>query len=117
MVFGIVDFKADGQRYFAKGNWTYNIGADKSEEVVGADGVHGFSEKPQAPFIEGVITDQSDLDLKKLLTLKNATVTLSLRNGKVVVLRQARYAGDGNVTTEEGEIEARFVGLSGEEVK
>lgn len=114
---GLIEFKANGQLYSAKGSWTYNLGKPKREMVVGSDAVHGHKELPQVPFIEGTITDRSDLSLPALLGLKEATVTLSLANGKVIVLRDAIFAGDGNVTTEEGEIEARFEGMSADEIR
>jgi hypothetical protein len=114
---GIIEFKANGELYSAKGSWTYNLGRPKREAVVGSDSVHGYKEMPQAPKIEGAITDRSDLDLSALLTLKDATVTLSLANGKIIVLRDAFFDGDGNATTEEGEIEVSFSGLSAEEVR
>lgn len=114
---GIIEFKANGELYSAKGNWTYNLGRPKREAVVGSDSVHGHKEMPQAPKIEGAITDRTDLDLNALLTLQDATVTLKLANGKIVVVRDAFYDGDGNVTTEEGEIEVSISGLSAEEVR
>ena len=113
---GVIQFKANGQQYKAKGEFTYNLGVAKREAVVGADEVHGFSEKPQAPKIEGMITDNDELDLKAFLGLRDATVTLSLANGKTVVLRNAFYAGDGDVTTDEGEIQVLFHGTSAEEI-
>lgn len=113
---GLLFVKANGEQLRAKGSWTYNAGQAKREGVVGADQVHGFKEMPQIPFIEGNITDSAELDLVALLNTKNATVTLELANGKVFVLRDAWWAGSGNVTTEEGEIEGRFEGISGEEV-
>ena len=42
---------------------------------------------------------------------------MELANGKVVLLRDAWYAGEGNVGTEEANIQVRFEGLSGEEIK
>lgn len=114
---GIIFLKVDGQLYRAKGSFTYNIGAPKRDAVVGHDQVHGYKELPQVPFIEGVITDDSEISLEALLLVQDATVTLELANGKIAVLRDAWYAGEGSVTTEEGEIEARFEGLSGEEVR
>lgn len=113
---GLIGIQVDGQIYDAKGSFTYNLGRPKREAIIGSDGVHGYKETPQVPFIEGAITDSSDLDLNKLLTLKDGTVTLSLANDKVVVLRGAYYAGDGEVTTEEGEIGVRFEGTGAEEV-
>jgi hypothetical protein len=114
---GIIEVKANGELYSAKGSWTYNLGVPKREMVIGSDSVHGHKELPQEPMIEGVITDRNDLDVKTLLSLEAATVTLSLANGKVIVLRDAVFTGDGNVTTEEGEIAAKFSGLSAEEIR
>lgn len=114
---GIIEVKANGQQYLAKGSWTYNLGVAKRDIVLGSDGVHGYKELPQEPMIEGAITDSVDLDMKTLLSLKDATVTLSLANGKIIVLRSAFFSGDGNATTEEGEIAAKFSGKSAEEIR
>lgn len=114
---GMIEVKANGQLYSAKGSWSYNLGLPKRDIVVGSDAVHGYKELPQEPYIEGVITDNADLSLKTLLELKEATVILSLANGKVVVLREAFFSGDGTVTTEEGEIAAKFSGSSADEVR
>lgn len=114
---GIIEVKANGQLYSAKGSWTYNLGIPKRDIVLGSDSIHGYKELPQEPMIEGVITDNVDLDLPTLLSITQATVTLQLANGKIIVLRDAFFSGDGNVTTEEGEIAAKFSGLSAEEVR
>lgn len=114
---GIIFFKINGQQYKAKGEFTYNLGRPKRETVVGAEGVHGYKETPQAPFIEGEITDSRNLSLEALVTAKGATVTLELANEKVIALRDAFYAADGNASTEEGNIEVRFEGASAEEVR
>lgn len=113
---GIIQFKADGQALQAKGSFTYNIGVPKRELVVGHDGVHGYKELPQAPRVEGTITDQAELDLQALLESNDVTIVLELANGKIFVLRNAVYVADGNVTTEEGEIEIMFEGESAEEI-
>lgn len=113
---GIIFVKVDGEQFRAKGNWTYNLGKPKRKMIEGSDSIHGFSEMPQVPFIEGVITDSDDLNVEALLLVRDATVTLELANGKIVVLREACFAGDGNGSTEEGEIEARFEGIEAEQV-
>jgi len=114
---GQIFVKANGALYDAKGSFTYNLGIAKREAIVGADKVHGFKEMPQVPYIEGEFTDRTSLDLKTLLSLRDATVTLELANNKTIVLRDAWFAGDGNVQTEEGNIAVRFEGLSGEEIQ
>lgn len=114
---GIIFFKVDGELFQAKGEFTYNLGIAKREAVVGQDATHGFKETPQVAMIEGSITDSDELDLEAFLNIRDATCTLELANGKIVVLREAFYAGDGNVTTSEGEVEVRFEGIKGEEVR
>jgi hypothetical protein len=114
---GILYLKIDGTIYDAKGNFTYNLGKPKREAVVGSDAVHGYKETPQVAYIEGEITDSANLNLEQLVTLDDVTATLELSNGKVFVLRNAWYAGEGNVQTEEANIQLRLEGKSGEEIR
>ncbi len=111
---GLISVQTNGEVQDAKGSWSYNLGRAKREPIIGADRPHGYTEKPQVGFIEGVITDRGTLDLEKLVTLSGATVTLEAANGKVICLRDAYYAGEGTVTTEEGEIAVRFEGYAEE---
>lgn len=113
---GVIELKANGAVYAAKGSFSYNLGRPKRDSVMGHDTMHGYKELPQPGFIEGTITDSSEISLETLVTLKDATVTLSLANGKIIVLRDAVFTGEGTGTTEEGEIAARFEG-KGEEVR
>ena len=117
LVGGIIEVKINGEIQNAKGSFKYNIGAAKNEPIVGSDRVHGFKSLPQASKIEGEITDRADLNLEDIVNLKDATVTLSLANGKVISLKDARYTGEGDVETEEGNIAVMFNGLSCEEIK
>ena len=113
---GIINIKADGDLLEAKGNWTYDLGAPQREAVAGAGRVHGFKETPKPAFVEGAITDRQGLDVKRLQNIEDATVVLELANGKTIVLRDAWYAGDGQGSTEEGELNVRFESEEGEEV-
>ncbi|XFB06347.1 phage tail tube protein [Azotobacter salinestris] len=114
---GTISIKVDGEIYNAVGNFTYNLGQPLRAGLVGPDGVHGYSEMPQIPFIEGEIRDRREISLETLQNLTDATVTLELANGKVVVLRNAWYASEGTFNTEEGNGAFRFEGLSGEEIR
>lgn len=109
--------KVDGIQYDAKGEFTYNLGIPKREADIGPDQVHGYKELPQVPFIEGEFVDARDLDLTALQNITDATVTLQLANGKTIVLREAWYAADGNVSTDEANIQVRFEGKSADEIK
>lgn len=114
---GIIRIKADGQQYNAKGEFSYRVNPVKREMIVGSDQVHGFKEDPQVPYIEGAITDRSNISLEAIQSIVNATITLELANNKIIVLREACYASEGVVSTGEGEIEARFEGIDGEEIR
>jgi hypothetical protein len=113
---GTIQLAIDGEIQDAAGSFSYNLGQPKREALVGHDRVHGFKELPQAPFIEGEITDRGTLDLAALLNSTDVTVTLSLANEKVVVLREAFFSGEGTVSTEDAKIAVRFEGISAEEV-
>lgn len=112
---GIISVKVNGKIHQAKGAFTYNPGKPKREAIIGSDGQHGFKETPQAGFIEGEFTDEQALDVPNLVTLQNVTVIIYLANGKMFVLRNAYYAGEGTTSTDEGNIGVRFEGR-GEEV-
>lgn len=114
---GILFLKVDGELFQAKGEFTYNINKVKRESVVGVDAVHGFSETPKAIYFEGAITDSDELDLQAFQTIRDATATLELANGKVIVFREAFYAADGDVTSSQGEIQVRFEAIDGEEIR
>ena len=117
IIAGKISFKIDGTIYPAKGSFKCNPGRDKKEMIVGSDGVHGAKSMPQVPFIEGKITDRAALDIEKLLDSDDVTATVELANGKVFALYGAVYAADGSLDTEEGEIDLRLEGLSGEWIK
>ncbi len=113
---GTLHLKVSGVIHNAKGNFTYGLGTAKRETIIGADGVHGYKEEPQAPFIEGAITDRGDLNLKKLAQADGELITLELANGKTIALSSAWFSGEGTASTEEGEIPVRWEGLHAEEV-
>lgn len=113
---GMIQFQVGGIVQDAKGSFSYNLGRPMREALVGSDGVHGYTEKPQVAFVEGEITDRGNLDLAALTAVTGETVTLELANGKVIVLRDAWFAGEGTGNTEEGNIAVRFEAKSGEEI-
>ena len=117
LIAGILEFKVNGEIQNAKGNFTYNLGKHKRDAIIGPDRTHGFKALPQVAFIEGEITDRSDLNVEQFLNITNATLTLGLANGKVIVLKEAWFASEGNVQTEEANIAVRFEGISAEEVR
>ncbi len=114
---GLIQVQTNGEIQDAKGSFSYNLGAPKRDAIVGSDAVHGYKETPQIAFIEGAITDRQTLDLRAMVTAINATVTLTLGNNKVIVLRDAWFAGEGTASSEEeAEIPVRWEGANAEEI-
>jgi hypothetical protein len=105
---GILTLRENGIAHSAKGEFSYNLGVPKRTSIVGMDTVHGFKEEPQVGFVEGEITDHVGVDLKKLCAGEGLTITLELANGKVIVLTEAWYAGEGTVSTGEANIAVRY---------
>lgn len=114
--YGIRTLKINSDVLDVVGNVSYNLGRPIREGKVGADRVHGYSEKPQIPFLEGEIRDRGDRKLKTVLDVTGATVTCELLNGKVIVLRDAWFAGEGTGNSEEGNIAFRFEAMRAEEI-
>lgn len=111
---GTIFVKADGVALQAKGSWTIQPGTPEREMIAGADGIHGFKEMPRAPVVSGQITDSSELDVKALFNLTDASIVIELSNGKVFSLENSAYTGSAESTTEEGEISVEFSGLKGQ---
>lgn len=111
---GIIEIVADGVRIAAKGSFTYNLGIPQKTSVIGAEEPLGYTEAAKAAYIEGETVHLSELDLAALVRMNNATVDLTLPNGRVFVMREAFYAGDGEGSTEEGAVKVRFESKSAE---
>ncbi len=115
---GTIELKIDGETYLAKGSFTYGLGKAMRETILGHDKVHGFKELPSIPFIEGEITDDGSFRMDRLGNVTNSTITLSLGNAKIMVLRNAWITNSDGLTgsSEESNVSVRFEGKSMEEV-
>jgi hypothetical protein len=113
---GLRALNIDGTRFDVVGNIGYQLGERVLEELIGADGPHGFKETPGTPLMEFEVRDSGSLDVKALTTSENVTVTAELSNGKTLVLRNGYQALQSEQGTEEGIIPVRFVGASCEEI-
>lgn len=105
---GVKQVMINGEVVLAKSGVSYSLGGDKFETVMGLDRFHGLKVTRTPAFMEITITDSDTFDLQGLVKLTDATVTAELENGKTIKLGHAAYASDGQVSAEEGEIEARF---------
>lgn len=116
---GRVFLSIDGNRVEVRGNVTSNIGQTAMRETVtGVDRVHGYTEKPVAPFIQCDLTEKPEYSLTEINKITDTTVTAELADGRSLVLRNCWHVGEVERNSEEGSLgSVRFEGISGEELK
>jgi hypothetical protein len=113
---GIAFLKVDGAQYPLKGNFVVSPSEVERNGIAGQDGVHGYSEMPRVPFIEGDVSLVPELSMEDVQNVINATVTAELANGKVYVLRRAFCKSALELQSAEGQVRVRFEGHSCDEV-
>lgn len=113
---GVVEITANGKVIKLAGKLSSNVGNPKKEAKVGQDSVHGYSELPQVPFIEGEGRMLQGDSIEDLNTITDATVIAKFASGKVIMLSEAWNASEGTYDSEEGSIPFRFEGMRGKEV-
>lgn len=110
---------ADGnsRQLALRGSWRINVDAFTREGIAGLDGVHGYKETPMVPYMVGnfSLTDGTSVD--DIAAITDATITTELANGSVYLLRNAWSAESREIDADEGQIEVRFEGLEGDELK
>src|SRR5215471_10025788 len=86
---GIAWLKVDANMYPLRGNFTVSPSKYERAGIAGQDYVHGFSELPRVPYIEGDISLLPELSMEDIENITNATVTAELANGNVYALHEA----------------------------
>ncbi|MBC8722134.1 phage tail protein, partial [Paraburkholderia sp. 31.1] len=61
---GVAWISMDGQNYMLSGELAYSPADYERESLVGQDRVHGYAEKPRAPFISATLRDAGTLTVK-----------------------------------------------------
>lgn len=107
---GVRRLTVDGEVLRVKGDWEGNLGRPNRTGVVGPDGVHGFMEEPQLPFLSGAISLTAAAVPEVIVALTDSTVVLEVSDG-AYVLRGAWFAGEGGINIQQGEMAVRFEGL------
>jgi hypothetical protein len=115
---GTLYVSKNGTRLECAGSFTVNLGVPKKEAMTDQAGnTIGYKETAQTPSIEGEIFDARTLNLKEFFASEDETITLQEANGKIFVLRNAWYAGEGSLQTEEAKVPVRFEGKTMEEIR
>lgn len=113
---GVAYLKVDGNQYPLRGNFTVSPSAVERAGIAGQDYVHGYSELPRVPFIEGDVSLVPELSMEDVQAVVDATVTAELANGRTYVLRQAWTRAALELNTHDGQVRIRFEGTSCDEL-
>lgn len=105
---GTAYFSIDGTSYMLVGDLNWSTSKVNRETQAGMDGVHGFSEKPIAGFIEGTFRDNQGLTVAAFNSMTDNTVMAELANGKVVIARNAWTAEHQEVNSVEATFKVRW---------
>lgn len=105
---GVAYVKVDGTQYALRGNLTVSPSPTERAGIAGQDGVHGFSENPRVPYIEGDFSLMRDLSVEAVDAIEDATVQAELANGKTYVGRNCWCKSALELNTHEGMMRARF---------
>ena len=114
---GTATVYADGRQLPLRGNFMVSPTKYERTGMAGQDFVHGYSEMPRVPFIEGDITLADDVSIDDLDGLKDVTVVANLANGWNYTLREAWTASTRELNTREGQTKVRFEGVDMDEYR
>lgn len=105
---GIAYVKVNGQQYPLRGNLTVSPSPTERAGIAGQDGVHGYSENPRVPYIEGDFSLTPDLSIEDVQAITDATVQAELANSKTYVGRNCWCKSALELNTHDGQVRIRF---------
>jgi len=114
---GIAFLKVDSDLYPLRGNFTVSPSPTERAGIAGQDYVHGFSELPRVPYIEGDFSTIQGFSLEDLITQTDVTVIAQCANQYEYVLHNATVKGGFEENTRDGQVRVRWEGLNCEEIQ
>jgi hypothetical protein len=109
-VAGTAFLKIDGNQMPLRGSFVVSPSAVERAGIAGQDYVHGYSELPRVPYIEGDVTTRAEVSLEQMELITNSVVTAELINGHTYVLREAWCKSAFELNTHDGQFHVRFEG-------
>lgn len=111
---GVVYIKKNGVQQDVIGAVKVQPDFFKKTALKGEARTLGHTAEFMTPYVEGEISVDENFDVQALLDGEAESITVEFYSGKVFVLRDAVYAGDGTYESKEGKIPVRWEGQTGE---
>lgn len=102
----------DGLTVMVAGQFKYSPGKVERTTLTGMDTVHGYKEKPRAPFISYQARDSGGTSIAQINDSTNVTVVVELANGKTVIGENMWSVNTQDVDSEEAVFDVRWEGGS-----
>lgn len=96
---GTASVTTNGVTIMVAGQFKYSPSTVKRETLTGMDRVHGYKEKPSAPYISCQIRDSGGTTVADFNDMTDVTVVAELANGKTII-------GTGMWTVESQEVDS-----------
>jgi hypothetical protein len=113
---GVAFLKVNGNQYPLRGNLTVSPSPLERAMIAGQDYVHGYSEVPRVPYIEGDFSTLSGLSIENIAAMVNVTVTAELANDTTFVLREGCCRAALEINARDGQYRVRFEGVQCDEI-
>jgi hypothetical protein len=110
---GTASFTCNGVTFLLQGDLSWSSASVERESLSGMDSVHGFSEKPKPPFIEGTLRDTNGLKVSDFNAMGDANIVLSLANGKTISGSKMWCTSALEVKSTDATFSVRFEGQQG----
>ncbi len=96
---GTASVTTNGVTIMVAGQFKYSPSTVKRETLTGMDRVHGYKEKPSAPYISCQVRDSGGTTVADFNDMTDITVVAELANGKTII-------GTGMWTVESQEVDS-----------
>ncbi|GBO49457.1 hypothetical protein MFFDBJGM_02475 [Pectobacterium versatile] len=100
----------DGITIMVVGQFKYRPSKVERTTLTGMDGVHGYKEKPIAPFISCQVRDSGGTTVADFNDQTNVNIVAELANGKTIIGRGMWTVNAQEVDSEEAQFDVRWEG-------
>jgi len=101
----------NGISIMVAGQFKYSPSKVKRETLTGMDYVHGYKEKPSAPFISCQVRDSGGTTVADFNDMTNVTVVAQLANGKTIIGSGLWTVESQEVDSEDAVFDVRWEGI------
>lgn len=101
----------NGISIMVAGQFKYSPSKVKRETLTGMDYVHGYKEKPSAPFISCQVRDSGGTTVADFNDMTNVTVVAQLANGKTIIGTGLWTVESQEVDSEDAVFDVRWEGI------